>query len=147
MPWSYATFDHQTTVIAADVLTNADTEDEYARGNNRYLSPVVGFPSLTVPAGLTDDGLPIGLEFLAGPFAEAALLRLGYAYEQGTLRRERPATTPALKRSGRRAPLNRVALGAGSSVLPSAPNWRCRRSPPWERRAALQSTCERPAGH
>ena len=92
----YATFDHQTTVIAADVLTNADTEDEYARGNNRYLSPVVGFPALTVPAGLTDDGLPIGLEFLAGPFAEAALLRLGYAYEQGTLRREPPATTPAL---------------------------------------------------
>ena len=94
----YATFDHQTTVIAPDVLTNADTEDAYARGNNRYLSPVVGFPALTVPAGLTDDGLPIGLEFLAGPFAEAALLRLAYAYEQGTRRREPPVTTPALDR-------------------------------------------------
>ena len=94
----YATFDHQTTVIAPDVLTNADTEDGYAQGNNRYLSPVVGFPALTVPAGLTDDGLPIGLEFLAGPFAEAALLRLAYAYEQGTRRREPPATTPALER-------------------------------------------------
>ena len=57
---AYATFDHQTTVIARDVLTNPDTEDAYARGNNRYLSPVVGFPALTVPAGLTDDGLPIG---------------------------------------------------------------------------------------
>ena len=94
----YATFDHQTTVIAPDVLTNADTEDAYARGNNRYLSPVVGFPALTVPAGLTDDGLPIGLEFLAGPFAEAALLRLAYAYEQGSRRREPPVTTPALDR-------------------------------------------------
>ena len=94
----YATFDHQTTLIAPDVLTNADTEDAYARGNNRYLSPVVGFPALTVPAGLTDDGLPVGLEFLAGPFAEEALLRLGYAYEQGTRRREPPATTPALQR-------------------------------------------------
>ena len=94
---AYATFDHQTTVIAPDVLTNADTDDAYARGNNRYLSPVVGFPALTVPAGLTDDGLPVGLELLAGPFAEATLLRLAYAYEQGARRREPPATTPALE--------------------------------------------------
>ena len=92
----YATFDHQTTVIAPDVLTNPNPEDGYARGNNRYLSPVIGFPALTVPAGLTDDGLPVGLELLGGPFAEATLLRLGYAYEQGTHRREPPATTPAL---------------------------------------------------
>ena len=92
----YATFDHQTTVIAPDVLTNPNPEDGYARGNNRYLSPVIGFPALTVPAGLTDDGLPVGLELLGRPFAEATLLRLGYAYEQGTHRREPPATTPAL---------------------------------------------------
>ena len=92
----YATFDHQTTVIAQDALTNADTEDAYARGNNRYLSPVIGFPALTVPAGFTTDGLPVGLEFLGRPFTEAVLLRLGYAYEQGTQRREPPATTPAL---------------------------------------------------
>ena len=92
----YATFDHQTTAIAPDVLTNPNPEDGYARGNNRYLSPVIGFPALTVPAGLTDDGLPVGLELLGGPFAEAALLRLGYAYEQGTHRREPPPTTPAL---------------------------------------------------
>ena len=94
---AHATFDHQATVIAPDVLTNADTEDAYARGNNRYLSPVTGFPALTVPAGLTGDGLPIGLELLARPFAEAVLLRLGYAYEQGTGRREPPATTPPLE--------------------------------------------------
>ena len=92
----YATFDHQTTVIAPDVLTNPNPEDGYARGNNRYLSPVIGFPALTVPAGLTDDGLPVGLELLGAPFAEAMLLRLGYAYEQGTRRREPPTTTPAL---------------------------------------------------
>ena len=91
----YATFDHQTAVIAPDALTNADTEDEYAKGNNRYLSPVIGFPALTVPAGFTADGLPVGLEFLGRPFAEATLLQLGYAYEQGTHRRHPPETTPA----------------------------------------------------
>lgn len=92
----YATFDHQTTVIDSDVLTNPNTEDRYALGNNRYLSPVIGFPALTVPAGFTSDNLPIGLEFLGRPFTEATLLRFGYAYEQGTNRRLPPATTPAL---------------------------------------------------
>lgn len=92
----YATFDHQTTTIAPDALTNAHTEDEYGLGNNRRLSPVTGFPALTVPAGFTTDGLPVGLEFLGRPFTEATLLQLGYGYEQGTERREPPATTPAL---------------------------------------------------
>ena len=92
----YATFDHQTTVIASDVLTNPDTEDRYALGNNRYLSPVIGFPALTVPAGFTTDNLPIGLEFLGRPFTEATLLQFGYAYEQGTHRRQPPSTTPGL---------------------------------------------------
>ena len=91
----YATFDHQNTVIAPDALTNADTEDAYALGNNRYLSPVIGFPALTVPAGFTTDGLPVGFEFLGRPFTEAVLFRFGYAYEQGTHRRAPPATTPA----------------------------------------------------
>ena len=93
----YATFDHETTAIAPDVLTNTNTEDAYALGNNRYLSPVIGYPALTVPAGFTGNGLPVGLEFLGRPFTEAMLLRLGYAYEQGTHRREPPATTPALQ--------------------------------------------------
>ena len=92
----HATFDHQPTVIAADALTNANTEDAYARGNNRFLSPATGFPALTLPAGLTADGLPVGLEMLGRPFTEAALFTLGYAYEQGTKRREPPRTTPAL---------------------------------------------------
>ena len=92
----YATFDHQATLIAHDALTNAETEDAYALGNNRYLSPVIGFPALTVPAGFTTDGLPIGLELLGRPFTEATLLRFGYAYEQYSHRRAPPATTPAL---------------------------------------------------
>lgn len=94
----YATFDHQTTVIAPDALTNANTQDAYARGNNRFLSPATGFPALTLPAGLTADGLPIGLEMLGRPFTEATLFELGHAYEQGTKRREPPPTTPALGR-------------------------------------------------
>ena len=93
---AYATFDHPPALIAPDVLRNPRTADAYALGNNRYLSPVIGFPALTVPAGLTADGLPVGLELLGRPFDEASLLQLGFAYEQATGRREPPATTPAL---------------------------------------------------
>ena len=92
----YATFDHPPSVIAADVLENPETEDLYGRGNNRYLSPVIGFPAVTIPAGFTDDDLPVAIEFLSRPFTEGLLLQFAYAYEQATHHRKPPATTPAL---------------------------------------------------
>ena len=92
----YATFDHQPSEIADDVLTNPQTKDAYALGNNRYLSPLIAFPAVTVPAGFTTDALPVGLEFLGRPFTEGLLLSLAYAYEQETHHRKPPATTPPL---------------------------------------------------
>jgi len=92
----YATFDHQTSVIPQDALTSSARDQNYGRGNNRRLSPLIGFPALTVPAGFTTDGLPVGLEFLGRAFSEGALIRLAYAYEQATGRRQAPETTPGL---------------------------------------------------
>ena len=92
----YATFDHQTTEIPDDALTNPDSDDGYGRGNNRRLSPLTGLPAITVPAGYTADELPVGLELLGRAFSEGLLLRFAYAYEQATMRREPPASTPAL---------------------------------------------------
>ena len=92
----YATFDHQPTPIAADVLTNPNTQDPYRRGWNRDLAPALGFPALTVPAGFTTDGFPVGMEILGRPFTEGTLFKLAYSYEQGTRNRKPPATTPAL---------------------------------------------------
>jgi amidase len=91
----YATFDHQPVVIAPDVITKPVIDDDRL-GNNRQLSSILGFPAMTVPAGLTTDGIPVGIEFMARPFAEATLFRLGYAYEQGTHHRRPPGSTPAL---------------------------------------------------
>jgi Asp-tRNA(Asn)/Glu-tRNA(Gln) amidotransferase A subunit family amidase len=93
----YGTFDHQPTLIPPDVLTNPNTPDEEGLGGNRRLSPILGFPAMTVPAGFTRDGLPVGIEFMARSFAEGMLLRFGYAYEQGTRNRKPPASTPALR--------------------------------------------------
>ncbi len=93
----YATYDAATTPIADDVMTNPRPVDGYGLGDNRGLSPTLGFPALTVPAGFTIDALPIGLEFLGRPFTEPQLLGFAYAYEQATHRRRPPTTTPALK--------------------------------------------------
>ncbi len=56
-----------------------------------YLSDVMttpashaGLPGISIPCGLTTDGLPIGLQLLAKPFAEEMLLRVAYSFEQNT---------------------------------------------------------------
>jgi len=92
----YATFDHQPTLIAPDVETNPTPRDGYGWGDNRQLSPAIGFPALTVPAGFTTDDLPVGLEFLGRPFTEGMLLGFGYSFEQATSHRRGPATAPPL---------------------------------------------------
>lgn len=92
----YATFDHQPVEIAPDDMTNP-LVDTSGIGNNRRLSPILGFPAMTVPAGFTTDGLPVGIEFMARPFAEATLFKFGYAYEQATHHRKPPASTPVLR--------------------------------------------------
>lgn len=65
-------------------------------GINCRLSAVTGLPSLTVPAGFTADGLPVGIELLGRPWNEGLLLKFGYAYEQATHHRRAPASTPPL---------------------------------------------------
>ena len=51
---------------------------------------VAKYPALTIPMGYTDKGEPKGLTFIAKPFSEAALLQLGYAYEQISKERREP---------------------------------------------------------
>ena len=92
----HATFDHPPTLIAHDAETNPTPADDYGLGDNRLISPITGFPALTVPAGFTPDGLPVGLEFLGRPFTEEMLLRFGYAFEQGTGHRRPPESAPPL---------------------------------------------------
>jgi hypothetical protein len=54
-----------------------------------------------VPAGFTQDGLPIALELLGRPFDEGTLLSLAYAYEQSAHPRQPPFSTPPLGADGR----------------------------------------------
>ena len=45
---------------------------------------VFGAPALSVPAGFTDDGLPVGLQLVAPPGEDLALLRAAHAFEAAT---------------------------------------------------------------
>jgi len=92
----YATFDHQPVEIGAGDMTNASL-DTSGIGNNRRLSPILGFPAMTVPAGFTADGLPVGIEFMARPFAEGTLFKYAYSFEQDTHHRRPPASTPVIR--------------------------------------------------
>ncbi len=44
----------------------------------------LGLPSLAVPAGFTDNGLPASFQLIGRPFAEATLYRVASAYEAET---------------------------------------------------------------
>lgn len=49
-----------------------------------YLISVTGCPALSVPAGFTVDGLPVGLQVVTPPRADSLALRVGLALEQAT---------------------------------------------------------------
>ncbi len=69
---------------------------ESAYGSSCRLSAHSGLPSITMPAGFTEDGVPLGIELLAPAFEEGQLISMAYAYEQAAAPRKAPARTPSL---------------------------------------------------
>jgi amidase len=60
--------------------------------NSQLFAPSTGFPAISVPMGYTRGGtLPAGLQFFGRAWSEATLIRLAYAYEEGTRHRRPPA--------------------------------------------------------
>ena len=51
---------------------------------SRNTSPfnAVGLPAISVPCGISQDGLPIGVQFIAGPFKEGLLFQVADSYEK-----------------------------------------------------------------
>ncbi len=79
-----------TTPFAAPVLEDCDDQGpEYWRVNSMCLrntaaANLLGLCSISLPCGVTDEGLPIGLMLIGRPYEEARLLRLARAYEAAT---------------------------------------------------------------
>ena len=75
-------------------LTDYVSGDQHSGGSSSPAA-VAGYPNITVPAGYV-WGLPVGISFFAGPFAEPTLLRLAYAFEQLTKVRRPPQFRPSV---------------------------------------------------
>jgi len=78
------------TMIPALPLAEVDTDLEtYSHRNVQYLrntaiGNILDLCGLSVPCGLTREGLPIGLMIYGRSFHEDTVLRVGHAYQQAT---------------------------------------------------------------
>ena len=88
----HKTVEHQPTLISEGI-----GEPYYnMRGTTHLNTFLIYVPSISVPAGFTSDGLPVGITFLGRPYTDATMVKLAYAYERATGHRQAPSLTPAL---------------------------------------------------
>jgi amidase len=67
-------------------LKAAGRTPQTAAARLRYTAPfdMSGHPTLTLPGGMTADGVPVGFQIVGRAFDEAALLAAGHAFQQAT---------------------------------------------------------------
>lgn len=73
------------TPIAAPLLEGPDAVQQAAT-LTRFTAPFnfTGLPAISLPCGVTDQGLPIGLQLITRPWGEVSLLRAAQAFEGAT---------------------------------------------------------------
>lgn len=57
---------------------------------NTLIASQTWMPSICLPAGFTETGLPVGMELVVYPYHEPDLFRFGYAFEQASRHRTAP---------------------------------------------------------
>ena len=65
-------------------------------GSTCFLSAHTGLPALTMPAGFTESGLPVGLELLGRSLDDHRLVAFAFAHEAAHPKRRPPLRTPPL---------------------------------------------------
>jgi len=76
-------FDRPMTEYKLDAILSINNR-------NAGMAAAAFYPCLTVPMGYRNNGTPAGITFIARPFGEAKLLKIGYAFEQATKSRKLP---------------------------------------------------------
>ncbi|MDO9560601.1 MAG: amidase [Bradyrhizobium sp.] len=73
------------TIAESDVGNSPDAEATIQR-LTRFTRPInyLGLPSLSIPAGFTQVGLPVGMQLVGRSFDEAMILRIGAAFQRAT---------------------------------------------------------------
>jgi amidase len=81
--------------------TQMDTYISWMR--SAYWITTTFCPAISVPAGFTPNGLPVGLQIVGRPGADFSVLQLGHAFEQATLvGARRPAAANGESRTSKR---------------------------------------------
>jgi amidase len=110
-----------TALVYPTIRRKAALVGEAQGGANCQLSPTTGLPALTVPAGFTPDGLPVGIEFVGRPFTESDLLKLGDAFERATRARRPPPSTPPLPADQVRVTAQTERPAPRQNIVPAVP--------------------------
>ena len=89
--------DHEFLVLPVAQVTPFDVDQPYVTAINEvplptyldwmkscYQVSVTGLPAISVPAGFTDGGLPVGLQIVGRPHDDLGVLQLAHAFEQAT---------------------------------------------------------------
>ncbi|KAL5096522.1 hypothetical protein RYX36_000849 [Vicia faba] len=71
-------------IIPPSALKNGETDMQTTGYLMRFVVPanLLGFPAISVPVGYDKKGLPIGLQIIGRPWAEATILRVAFAVEK-----------------------------------------------------------------
>jgi amidase len=78
-----------------EVLQNLE-EGERRLLTNTYIASQSSCPAVSMPAGFTDEGVPVGIELLGKPYGERTLLSIAAGYEAHTRARQPPSTAPSV---------------------------------------------------
>ncbi|WP_428667795.1 amidase [Reyranella sp.] len=73
-------------VWSLEALAAAGRDPETVAMRLRYTAPfdMSGHPTLTLPGGMTPDGMPVGFQIVSRAFDEAGILAAGHAYQQAS---------------------------------------------------------------
>ena len=66
---------------------------DHSTGGSSQPAALAGYPAISVPAGYTFE-LPVGITFIGRAYSEPTLIKLAYAFEQGTKVRHPPRYLP-----------------------------------------------------
>jgi Asp-tRNA(Asn)/Glu-tRNA(Gln) amidotransferase A subunit family amidase len=82
-------FETRSALASVDVILSPTTPQHAfpfaskapdTQGDMTALANIAGCPALSVPMGLSEDGLPLGLQMIGRAFDESRLLALGAAF-------------------------------------------------------------------